>query len=583
MNHISGWKTGSVLILFFAMVVIAAPAQTVTTVANFQVGSGGNKPMALVQGRDGNFYGITEGAFMGFNGCGTVVNADCGTVFKISPGGTLTTIYRFCALAHCADGSNPFAGLAMGLDGNFYGTTFYGGANNSAADCSGGGCGTVFKITPGGKLTTLYNFCAEANCKDGAEPQARLFLGDGGNFWGTTNGEGSTAGTVFSITPAGVLATVYEFCSLNDCTDGSDPVAGLIQGTDGNFYGTTFGGGSFDPAEGTVFRITPAGTLTTLRSFSSSSPSGENPLAELVQGVDGFLYGTTGSGGSGTSDPFCTSSGCGTVFKLTTSGKFTIVHNFAGPPNDGWEPSTELIQGTDGNFYGTTARGGSQDDGLVFRMTPSGRVTTLHSFCAQTNCPDGSAPAGLVQGTNGKIYGVTQTGGSVGMGTVFTLDVGFSPFVEARPGSGKVGTNITILGNGLTGSTAVSFNSTAAAFAVVSDSEITATVPAGATTGAINVTTLGGPLASNVAFKVVLQVLSFLPTSGPASTSVVITGESLTGASAVSFGSVLATSFTVNSDTQITATVPTGAATGDVAVRTAGGRGQSATAFTVTP
>jgi uncharacterized repeat protein (TIGR03803 family) len=298
----------------------------------------------------------------------------------------------------------------------------------------------------------------------------------------------------------------------------------------------------------------------------------------LLQGADGKFYGTTTGGGA---------NGKGTVFSITTGGKQTTLYSFAGFPTDGQNPTGALTQGPDGNFYGTTDSGGSSDSGIIFKITATGTPTILHTF---TTAAGGSGPlGGLTQGTDGKFYGTTAGGGVdskgvfINFGTIFSFDLGFGPFVEARPGFAIVGTNITILGNGLTGSTAVSFNSTAAAFAVVSDSEITATVPAGATTGAINVTTPGRPLASNVAFKVVPQVLSFLPTSGPAGTSVVITGESLTGASAVSFGSVLATSFTVNSDTQITATVPTGAATGDVAVRTAGGRGQSATAFTVTP
>lgn len=321
--------------------------------------------------------------------------------------------------------------------------------------------------------------------------------------------------------------------------------------------------------------MTPNGTLTTLHAFDNSD--GSFPQGGLIQGSDGYLYGTTQLGGI---HP-CGTLGCGTVFRITVTGHLTTLHNFAGNP-DGFEPNGVLVQATDGNFYGVTSFGGNTNQGTIFKTTPIGGLTIVHNFLDSIprSTPE---PETLMQATHGSFYGTAVLGGATQQGSVFNLTVGFSPFVDAHPGSGTVGAPVILLGNNLTGSTAVNFNGTPAAFTVVFASEITTTVPAGASTGSILVTTPSGTLSSNVAFKVTPQVLSFLPTSGPVSTSIVITGESLTGASAVSFGGVLATSFTVNSDTQITATVPTGAVSGGIAVRTAGGRGQSAASFTVTP
>jgi uncharacterized repeat protein (TIGR03803 family) len=585
MNRLKAWKAACAALLLCAMGAVAASAQTFTSLVSFDGTDAANPAAPVVQGTDGNFYGTTS------NGG----KSSAGTVFKMTPDGTLTTLYTFCIQSGCPDGQNPSAALIQGADGNFYGTTNSGGAHNTICPC-----GTIFRITPDGTLTTMYRFLGNT----GNVP-SQLVQGSDGNFYGTTvdggagsSCPGSQCGTVFRITPAGAFLRLYSFCSQPNCTDGANPSGGLIQGADGDFYGTTQGGGEnteFCSGCGTVFRITRNGTVTTLHRFSGID--GFDPVGALVQGSNGILYGTTALGGAN----LCPNAvGCGTVFQITTSGKLTTLHKFNGSPEGQW-PFGALVQGTDENFYGTNSQGGTdicnmsnRTCGTVFRMTPSGKLTIPYSFCAQLACVDGLFPeAGLIQGTDGSFYGTTVFGGDLdgsvggpcaggGCGTVFQLTLGLKPFVTARPSAGIVGTNITILGNGLTGSTVVSFNSTAAAFIVVSDSEITATVPTGATTGAINVTAPGGPLASNVAFKVTPQVLSFLPTSGAVGTSVVITGESLTGASAVSFGS-LSASFTVNSDTQITATVPTGAVTGDIAARTTGGRGQSTTAFTVTP
>ena len=567
MTKLGGWKSICAVLVLCTATAISSYAQIFVTLYSFSFNSSdGNDPLgALVQGIDGNFYGTTH-----FGGA-----FKSGTVFKITPGGTLTTLHSFCAQTSCPDGSNIGAPLALGTDGNFYGTTSSGGAN---------GYGTVFKITGAGALTTLYNFCAQTNCNDGIVPEAGLVQGTDGNFYGTTDGGGVGAfGTVFKITRAGALTTLYSFCPDGfTCTDGVGPVAGLVQGTDGNFYGTTSSGGAH--SGGTVFKITPGGILTTLYSFCAlaNCADGYNPFeAVLVQGTDGNFYGTTSAGGV---------QSLGTVFKVTPGGALTTLHSFCAQNNctDGIYPYTGLIQGTDGNFYGTTTSGGSDllsGYGTVFKITGTGTLTTLYSFCPQgLSCPgDGNTPdAGLVQGTNGTFYGTTSSGGANGYGTVFSLSTGLLPFVETRPTSGKEGAKIRILGQGFSSSSVVKFGGIKATTIVLSGTTtITATVPAGALTGSVTVTTGGTTLTSAQTFKVLPTITKFSPTSGSVGTPVVITGTGLKQTTSVTFGGVKATTVMLNSDTQVTADVPTGAKTGKIGITTKGGKVTSTTSFTV--
>jgi uncharacterized repeat protein (TIGR03803 family) len=473
------------LLLICAMTAVASSAQTLTTLHSFDSTDGANPYAGLVQAIDGNFYGLTHS--------GGATTANDGTFFKITPGGTLTSLYSFCALSNCTDGSLPYdwAGLIQ-VNGSLYGTTGYGGTDNR---------GTVFKITTKGKLTTLYNFCSEASCKDGAEPYAGLVEGTDGNLYGTTtSGAANGYGAIIRITTSGTLTTLYSFCPKSGCTDGAFPGAGLIQATDGNFYGTTLSGGANNNSAcsvegcGTVFKITSSGALTTLHSFCSQSgcTDGQGPTAGLMQGTDGNLYGTTYAGGD---------NGNGTVFKITTAGKWTLLHAFCPQTGcaDGQGPNAGLIQATDGNFYGATVSGGTLGAGTIFKITSTGTLTTQHSFTGL----DGEEPyAGLIQGTNGEFYGTTFIGGAHGYGVVYSLSVGLGPFVETRPTSGKVGAAVTILGTNLTGATSVTFNGKAATFTVVSSSEITTKVPTGATTGEVEVKTPSGTLSSNVEFRV---------------------------------------------------------------------------------
>ena len=567
-------KIASIVLVFCAATAVAAPGQTFTTLVDFDYSNGVGPHAPLIQGIDGNLYGSTLGNEESINS----------TLFKITPEGQLTTLYTFCSQTNCADGKNPTTALVQSTDGNLYGTTSNGG--------TGGNAGTVFRITPEGKLTTLYSFCTQANCPDGGLPTALLQATDG-NFYGTAWGQtGTSLGTVFKITPAGNLTTLATFCTSPsfDCPYGDAP-NGLIQATDGNFYGTTAVGGAF--GYGTVFKITPAGMFTALYSFCPQKPcaDGANPMAGLIQAADGNLYGTTLYGGTGQgSTRKCSSMiGCGTVFKITLEGEHTTLYNFCSEPNcwDGLYPYTAaLMQANDGKLYGTDGDGGTSLSGTIFVMNAAGKLRKLHDFCVPFNndCSDGQAPvAGLLQATNGIFYGTAPAGGSYDIGTLFTLSTGLSPFVAFLHNSGKVGQTAQILGQGFTGTSIVSFNGTHADFTAQSDTHITATVPAGATPGFVTVTTPSGTLSSNVRFRVTPQVFSDLPASGPVGTSVVITGASLSRTYAITFGNVKVTSFTVNSDTQVTAIVPAGAPTGKISVLTPGGTAYSPTSFAVTP
>lgn len=466
-----------------------ASAQSFRKLADLGGTDGANPGGSLLQGLDGRLYGTT--AYGGANAAGTV--------FKVTTTGTVTTLYSFCTQTGCTDGSSPNAAVLPGTDGNLFGTTFYGGSTSD---------GVVFEMSPTGTLTTLYAFCQKSNCADGEFPRSTLIRATDGDFYGTTvqGGGDSGNGTIFKITSAGVFTTIYDFCEAG-CADGANPESGLVQGNDGNFYGTTFFGGAH--GGGTVFRITPTGILTTLYSFCSQAncTDGDEPFAGLIQATDGNFYGTTFAGGQG----YCsaTFAGCGTVFQITQTGKLTTLHRFCakGDCVDGALLRAGLIQGTDGNFYGTTELGGVANRGTVFSITRDGALTTLHGFQGG----DGAYPyATLVQATNGVFYGTTLGGGSndncipeVGCGTVFTLSTGLGPFVETLPTSGAAGLGVKILGTDLTGATGVTFNGTAANFTVASPSLITTTVPMGATTGTVQVVTPGGTLSSNVPFRVI--------------------------------------------------------------------------------
>jgi len=378
------------------------PSGTVTQVYSFCSKQGctdGANPYAgLVEGPvfNGTFYGTTQ---MGGNGSCSGLGVGCGTVFQLSQTGTLTTLHAFAG----PDGSGPYAGLTLGADGNFYGTTQYGGSNNNCIENSGLGCGTVFRITPSGTLTTLYNFCSQPNCADGYGPQAGLVQGLDGNFYGTAHWGGTQGnGTVFRTTPGGSLTTLHSFAGYPH--DGANPIGGLIQATDGNFYGTTPSAGVHFTG-GTIFQMTPSGALTTLYSFCAlpNCDDGSAPYDNLLQATDGNLYGTTSMGGNG-----CNGGFCGTVFKVSTGlPPFVTIQPAIGPLGT---PVT--ILGT--NLGGTT--------NVAFNGTPA-TFNVISSSEIETSVPAG-ATTGMVQ--------VTAPGGTLSSNTDFQV-VGPIQLVPVTP------------------------------------------------------------------------------------------------------------------------------------------------------
>lgn len=377
--------------LFGLATTVGSPAQTLTTLASFNFNNGAAPIAQLVQGADGNFYGTTQqGGNIGTPGfCSSSNVPGCGGVFKVTPAGVLTALYLFCAQSNCTDGSEPSAGLVQGPDGNFYGTTVQGGSNDT--NCLYG-CGTVYKITPNGALTTLYSFCSLANCADGASPWGTLIFGSDGNLYGTTSGGGGPtySGTVFKITPQGVLTTLHTF----NRNDGAAPYGSLVQATDGSFYGTTELGP--DNAS-TIFKISPDGIFTMLHTLYGTE--GNFVQAGLIQATDGNFYGAASAGGA---------SNWGTVFQVTPAGALTVLHTFCPQENciDGYAPQA-LVQATDGYLYGVTPGGGTPNQcisgcGTIFRMTTAGALSTIYDF----NGTDGWGPsAALLQATDGKFYG----------------------------------------------------------------------------------------------------------------------------------------------------------------------------------
>jgi uncharacterized repeat protein (TIGR03803 family) len=453
------------LFFFLAAAALSVSAQTFTDLVFF-VGSDGANPYAsLVQGPDGQFYGTaTDG---GNIGCGQY---GCGTIFKVDSSGNLTTLHSFTG----SDGWDPTSTLALSNDGNFYGTTF-------------GGSGTFFKMTPDGTLTTLYTFCSLPKCADGANPYSGVILATDGNFYGTTYLGGAYGkGTVFKVTTGGVLTTLHSFCAKAGCPDGTGLYGSLVEANNGILYGTTAYGGTANG--GTAFTISSKGALKTIANFISAA----YPVPGVVQGTDGNFYGTSNAGGA---------EGRGTFYKMTSSGVVTVIHSFCdscGYPYGG------VVEGNDNKFYGTT-NGGTLGSG-IFQITAGGQIANLHTM----SFSQGADPMGsLVQGTDGNFYGTTLYGGAStnacsnsSCGVLFSLNNGLSPFVRTVPVAGSVGTTVLILGNSLSSATSVTFNGTAASFTVISATEITTTVPAGATTGKVQVTGSSGTLTSNLSFRV---------------------------------------------------------------------------------
>jgi uncharacterized repeat protein (TIGR03803 family) len=463
----------------------------------------------LVQGADGNFYGTTT-----LGGSGTCLGPfgvqGCGTVFQLTPSGIQTVLYNFTydsSTNTAVNGIYPYGGLVQGKDGNFYGTTTGGG--NAGAICNGNlGCGVIFKITPAGTYTVLHTFNgAFATPPEGGTPAGRLILAKDGNFYGTTYSGGFTddnvagQGTIFKISAKGAFSTLISFEGRNNgFTQPAQPYAGLIQGKDGSFYGTSqFGGAT---GVGTVFKF--AGKkVTVLYSFSEQPgefyPDGAFPRAAVVQASDGNLYGTTSYGGTLT-----TYYQSGTLFRITTKGVFTKLWDFnaTDPSVNGISPWGGLIQASDGNLYGTTtAGGGAANSGIVYQLTLGGALSQVISFDASTT---GASPEAVpLQAADGTIY-ITNNGGTVSnskyQGAVVQIANGLPApipvILKFAPAKAKVGKKVTITGSNFVGTTGVAFNGTSAKFTVVSANTVIAIVPGGATTGPITITNAGGSTTS---------------------------------------------------------------------------------------
>lgn len=357
------------------------PAGAITVLKHFNSPvDGGNPHGELIKGTDGNFYGMTSAG-----GTNTY-----GTIFKMTPDGSTYTVLKH--FSYAADGTNPRGHLVQAADGNFYGITTSGGAN---------GVGTIFKMTAAGTFTVLRHL---NKTTDGGSSYGSLTLGKDGNLYGVTNSGGTYGyGTIFKITTAGAYTVLRH---LNGPTDGGYSQTDLIQGTDGNFYGTCYGYGTL--GNGTIFKITPAGVYTVLRHLSSGADGGY-PYGGLYQNSDGLLYGLNRTGGTG---------GAGTAYKITTAGAYTVLHSFVND-TEGGTPNGSFIKGNDGNFYALLSLGGSLTGGTAVKMTAAGAVTTLVNFngAVKGNAPNES----LIKGKDSAYYGTTSTGGTYGHGTIFKI------------------------------------------------------------------------------------------------------------------------------------------------------------------
>ncbi len=459
------------------------PSGTVTVIDSFNAPDLEECQNGMTLGTDGNFYGTAL----------TNCTGD-GYVFKMTPSGSLTVLHTFTGTP---DGSGP-GPLVQYTDGDFYGITSKGGANNY---------GSVFKITPTGTLTTIYSF---DNTDNFYNPTYGLTVGNDGNFYSTTGSSSGPGypGTVFKITSSGVATVLHTFTSN---PDGAAPASGVILGRDGNFYGDTEEGGAY--GYGTIFKMTPSGTVTILYNFNSSTDYATNPTAPLLQATDGNFYGVLVSRFQD-------------LFKITSSGTLTVLQEFILPA--GVLPYWPLIQDTNGILYGLLQQGGTVNGGELFSLNiGAAPFASLVSTSGKEGAKIGILGQGFSSSSVVEFGGVTATSftregatfisatvpadaltGKVTVTTGSTTLTSDSTFrvkptmTSFSPPSGPVGTPVNISGTGLTQATKVTFNGTSASFTVVSDIEITATVPTGATTGKIVVTTKGGSVASATNFTV---------------------------------------------------------------------------------
>jgi uncharacterized repeat protein (TIGR03803 family) len=384
-----------------------------STVAERPTGQRGE----LLLANDGNFYIVSSAGGKGG-----------GAIAKIAPNGTLTVLHAF---ANGDEGTSSYARMLQASDGDLYGTTYLGGTN---------GRGVAFRITLSGTYTVLRSF--GQNDQDASLPYGGLVQAADGNFYGTTlRGGNNDRGTVFKLTSAGTLTIIHHF----DGGNGENPESTLIVGTDGNLYGTTLQGGADN--RGTLFRISTAGSLTSLYSFHglskfnaaglATNDTGANPRAGLLLAADGNFYGTAYQGGP---------NGYGTVFRLTPTGTVSVVHAFTGPSYGGGFPLAGVAQDAAGNLYGTTERGGYINQGSVWRIDTAGQFSVLHGFTGTAN--DGNRPYATLLATASGLYGASFSDQVGGAGAVFKLDTGSNGTLPVEfsvsPTEINVGSNATL-------------------------------------------------------------------------------------------------------------------------------------------
>jgi uncharacterized repeat protein (TIGR03803 family) len=415
---------------FSSRAVGGTTAYTETVLHRFHSSPDGASPEAgVVLDAAGNIFGTTVSGGA-HPGCPHGYGTGCGSIYTIDAAGTERVIYSF---AGRPDASEPFAAL-LSKDGAFYGTTAVGGDYSPCYVYGGLGCGTIFKIDRHGAEHVLYDF--EGNFgsgkTDGRSPQSALVADAAGNLYGTTTYGGSydeDDGTIFELSKAGVEKVLYAF---QGRSDGAHPYSGVIRDGAGNLYGVAYSGGLSGCGGaggcGTVFELSPSGSLTTLYSFTGKKDGG-NPLGGMVMDAAGNLYGTTQAYGNVNCNKKGGNPGCGTVFKLTMQRKLKVLHVFEGDP-DGAVPSENLIMDAEGNLYGTTSFGGDNkcnggySCGTVFEVDVHDHESVLHTFTGGKD--DGEVPYGPVtRDAAGDLYGTTVSGGTGpcerGCGIVFRL------------------------------------------------------------------------------------------------------------------------------------------------------------------
>jgi uncharacterized repeat protein (TIGR03803 family) len=451
--------TGALLV---ASSFVLANAQTFSVLYVFDGVTGQYPYSPPIQGRDGSLYGTTANG--GAYGMGTVYR-------ETSDGTQFNVIYNFTG----SEGFSP-SGLTLVRDGNFYGAAAGGSFNK----------GILFRITAQGALTVLYNFTGGS---DGDSPLNSVVEATDGNLYGENLV--NRIPSIYRYTPTGTVQVVYTFPSYTPV----GVIPQMLQGTDGKLYAVNSIGGVYDC--GAVTKVTLAGALTSSHSFGTPGvcyvyqSSGWAPIGSVIEGSDGNIYDTNSNGGV---------YGYGTIFKLDShTGNLTVLHAFQRSTTDGGYPQAGLVEGNDGKFYGVTISGGTNFVGTVFQVGQDASYSVLYSMVY----PDGCADWPLLQHTSGKFYSSTICGGTYGYGTLYSFDNGLGPFITFVRSQGHVGAVAQVLGQGLTGSTSVTFNGVpATSFSAVSDTYMTAVVPSGATTGPVVVTTPSGTLTSNVNFRI---------------------------------------------------------------------------------